>query len=400
MVITETTPGLNTTLLTSSTTISTACTFGASQNYASGTSLLDLGTPVFTISSDFNGDSYSDIAVANVAGSFAILLNDQTGGFPSYGMKYSTGSTLVSKPNSLTAEDFDKDGDMDIAIADLLSQKVSLFKNGGSGTFTAYPTSPAYTTAIGTTSIVAALLNSDSYPDLAVINPVGVAFTTGTVGVFINKADGTGAFNQQVEYQVGTLPYAVIAADINNDQKLDLIVTNVNVLTGSIGVLLGDGTGAFGIQTQYSVGSIPHYVTANDFNGDGYLDLAAANTGGSGSITVLLNKGDGTFTSGVDYPILAAPQQVISGDFNADGYVDLAVISTAPISIPPTTQVVGILAGNGDGTFQGQVTSVIGITPGSISLTKADFNKDGKVDVATTAADPLAPGVDVMLGQC
>ena len=89
---------------------------------------------------------------------------------------------------------------------------------------------------------------------------------------------------------------------------------------------------------------------AADFNGDGILDLAVANAGSVpvGSVSILIGNGDGTFQDHVDYATGGGPGWVATGDFNSDGKLDLAV---AEGDLGPGTTV-GVLLGNGDGTFE------------------------------------------------
>ncbi len=93
-------------------------------------------------------------------------------------------------------------------------------------------------------------------------------------------------------FSAGLGPQAVTAADFDGDGDLDLAVTNPasNYSPGTVSVLLGNGGGAFSGPTDFLVGYGPHSVVAGDFNGDGHLDLAAANFW---SNTVSVRLGDG-----------------------------------------------------------------------------------------------------------
>ena len=71
-------------------------------------------------------------------------------------------------------------------------------------------------------------------------------------------------------------------------------------------------------------GVIQYSVTAGDFNGDGYLDLAVANYS-SNTVSILLNNGNGTFTQSSTSGVGSDPHSITAGDFNGDGYLDLAV---------------------------------------------------------------------------
>ena len=134
--------------------------------------------------------------------------------------------------------------------------------------------------------------------------------------------------------------------------------------------------------------SIYAHLVTGDFNGDGKLDLAAADG-------VQLGNGDGTFQpTSEGFPVIANAQGVVAGDFNGDGKLDLAIAISSPASV-------AILLGNGDGTFQGPVVS--DANPGAPqTIVAADFNGDGKLDLAVTHqlnSSPADGGISVLLGN-
>ena len=129
----------------------------------------------------------------------------------------------------------------------------------------------------------------------------------------------------------------------------------------------------------YSVFSNPagSAIIAADFNGDGILDLASSVGVNQGGLLVIeLGNGDGTFQSSFQYPVGINPQQLIAADFNGDGKLDLAVVANGGYDL----NTVYILLGNGDGTFQAAKTFATGNYPTLIA--SGDFNGDGKLDLA------------------
>ena len=123
-----------------------------------------------------------------------------------------------------------------------------------------------------------------------------------------------------------------------------------------------------------------------DFNGDGRPDLAVANYGDN-DVSVLLGNGDGTFQNQVTYAVGSSPA-LVTGDFNGDGRTDLAVANQ-------DSNDVSVLLGNGDGTFQNQVTYAVGSAP--YALVAGDFNGDGRTDLAV--ANSYDNDVSVLLGN-
>ncbi len=237
--------------------------------------------------------------------------------------------------------------------------------------------------------------NGDGKVDLAVPND-----TDGTVSVLLGKGDGT--FQPEVTYATGFSPYAVVTGDFNHDGKPDLAVTNLGCLpsgncypgSASVSILLGNGDGTFGQATALNTNSLVTSLATADFNGDGRLDLVVGASGTSGSeIVIYLGNGDGTFQAGATYPVggSGVPGSIVVADYNGDGKLDLAVANGY------SSNGVSILLGNGDGTFQSAVQYATGLSPQSIAT--ADFNGDGKLDLVVANADPTENTVSILLGN-
>jgi hypothetical protein len=307
--------------------------------------------------------------------------------------------------DAVAVADLNGDGHPDLVVANgcLTSSNcnvsgVSILLGNGDGTF---QTAVTYSSAgVDATSIAVADVNGDGHPDIVVANdcqssPDGCA--NGGLSVFLGNGDGT--FQTPVTYSSGGgLADSVVIGDVNGDGHLDLVVANFE---GGVGVLLGNGDGTFKAPVSYNGGYDPNSVVIGDVNGDGHLDLVVADlcqdSGCSnGAVSVLLGNGDGTFKAPVTY----SSGGVISysaaiGDVNGDGHPDL-VVTNLDCGSDCFTSAVGVLIGNGDGTFQEPITYDAG--GGKTALVITDVNGDGHRDLVMTNAAIACNGDGICAG--
>ncbi len=262
----------------------------------------------------------------------------------------------------------------------------------------------------GSASIAAADFNGDGKPDIVVAGEICSVLCSGAVvGILLGNGDGT--FQSAVNYETGGLLASLAVADVNGDGKLDVVVVNEFCADGSqscVGVLLGNGDGTFqAVVTYNSGGFMGRSLALADLNGDGKLEVAvahfcASNGNGycpfdeAGLIGVLLGNGDGTFQTAITYsPAGYGTSSIAVADINGDGKADLLVANQcAAICEFYGEGSVGILLGNGDGTFQPAVTYDPAGT-NSIYVTVADLNGDNKLDLVVENAG----SVSVLLGN-
>lgn len=261
---------------------------------------------------DFNNDGLADLAITDVKGSdprARIYLGNGSGGFTAGGTQ-----TVGINPSSITANDFNSDGKIDVAVANYSDRTISILSGDGSGNLLAGSTFNAgtpYAVTIGgvttnTTNprpriIASGDFNGDGKADLAWTNDydnVSGTEVAGTVGIAINNGTATPFSSVTATGAIGNNPYGLIATDLNGDGKLDLIAANSpSTGNGSISVLLGNGNGTFQSAINTTVGTRPRYFAAGDFNRDGKQDLALSQTITDNNLRILLGNGSGGFST-------------------------------------------------------------------------------------------------------
>jgi hypothetical protein len=360
-------------------------TFRPRATYATGRS------PIAVSVGDFNGDGKLDLAVSNsVDNTVSILLGKGDGTF----QPHVDFGTAVG-PSWSAVGDFNGDGKLDLAVAcnDTMSvYVVCVLLGNGDGTFQAHV---CYPTGSWPSWVAVGDFNRDGKLDLAVANAHG-----DTVSVLLGKGDGT--FLAKVDYPTGTgsNPRSIAAGDFNADGKLDLAVASQ--FNNAISVLLGNGDGTFRPYIDYGTGTDPVWVSLGDFNGDNKLDLAVANFN-DGTVNVLLGNGDGTFQLKSDYAPGGNPDAVAVGDFDGSGRLDLAVTNSQQNAVSLLLQITTVSLSQTNLSFADQLvgtsspsqtvtltnTGDLTLKISSVTITGADPNDFSQTNTCDSSVPPL-----------
>jgi len=368
---------------------------------------------------DVNHDGFPDLVASNFSpGSVTVNLGNGVGGF---GAKI---RTLVSaSAYGLTMGDWNNDTHLDVATVNTLANNISVLRGNGAGSFTNLA---QYTVGTTPSFILNADFNADTFLDLVVVNsasnsvqvwrgngagaftlnttlstgsatyPIAAAAAdlnldgrpdlavclrdSGQVKVYL--ANTTGGFQNPSNLSPGLGPRSITVADLNKDDKPDLIV-GMSLISGvgQLAVLTGNGTGGFAAPVIASTGPLPIAIAVGDFNQDENLDVVAASLTGN-TLCVLETTAGGAFivADRIQLPASSSPTGVVVADFDRDGKPDVAA----------TTEVadeVSISRGDGLGGFLSPTTVSTGNLSAPQGLAVIDVNKDGAPDLVVLNGD-------------
>lgn len=377
----------------------------AGSGFAAGTN------PAAIVSGDVNRDGREDFVVANQgSNNVQVFLGDGTGGF-----SQAAGSPIAAAtaPSSLALRDLDGDSAVDLVVASSATAAVNVLRNTGGGGFAVITGSP-FATAGGPGAVAVSDYNGDGRPDVIAVSPsvsqltllvnnmpffrfqpreLDFYFTTGQTGaqnlgtILGGNAGVTASINSDnpwLTYSVGCggLCISASALGLNAGQyRGQLTASAASTYSGTLLATMNIANQSLALtppsSSPFSVGDGARALAAGDFNRDGNPDLAVTSTT-LNSVAVLLGNGSGGFSAAAGSPFATGqrPETMVAADFNGDGKLDLATANAL-------SDDVSILLGTGTGSFlpiPGQVVAA-GTTPSAIAA--ADFNRDGLPDLAT-----------------
>ena len=333
---------------------------------------------------DFNGDGKLDLIVGGGSAylGISVLLGRGDGTFGSYVAtpiaNNGCGAVATGDLNG------DKKSDVVCGIWSTYPTGVSVLVGNGDGTFGSPVFYPIVPDASGSNVVAIADFNGDGRLDIASTNYVGY-----DVSILLGNGDGT--FKSAKNYPGGINPIGVVIGDFNGDGIEDVASVGGYNTSASVTVLIGRGDGTFAGHFNKTITPNPYDMSVGDFNGDGKPDIAvdSFNFNGPGGVSVLLGNGKGGFTSHKDTNIGHSSSFLTTGDFNGDGRLDVLLVDSDPKS---GSELLSTLLGNGDGTLQPPLSQTITSIPAG-QLAVADFNLDGKLDLATCLQNTSGPSV-------
>jgi FG-GAP-like repeat/FG-GAP repeat len=348
------------------------------------TTLIVNKRPRGIVAADFNADSKVDFAfVTDQPGLssqslVSILLGDGSGGFAMTPIKHYAGTF----PGATDVADVDRDGKLDLVVADTSHAKVWILRGNGAGGFAA---AKSFASVFETDYMRIGDFNGDDVPDVAVSSWY-------IDGVAILFGDGAGGLGPPAVFVTEQLPSSLALGDLNGDGKLDFATTS-NKST-RVTVRLGDVSGGFGVSSFVEAGTVPKSAVIDDLNGDAKSDIVTAHRF-ENEVSILWGEGTGKFSGQSRFAAGPGKAQLAVADFDADGYSDLFALNWEFDSI-------SVLRGKGSGEFAKLVRYATDRFPNSFAI--ADLNADGLLDLSLLFTPPpsygLPSGLSIRLNQC
>ena len=318
---------------------------------------------------DLNNDGAADVVLSDiVTNSIWIIFGDGNGSIDTVTI-LSTGKDFF--PVTIASADLNRDGSVDIAVTNSMSNTIKFFFNDGNGSFSTQKTYSARSdTIIG--FIITSDVNNDGFLDIVVTDN---NYVNNHIFIFYGFGDGNFTLPKYYPTGLSSVPSKIATGDFNNDGKVDLATCYTD--RGRIALFIQEGSEPFGSPAQFSTGnqSRPNSIVISDFNSDDHLDIAVANSA-INTIGIFFGYGNGNFTDPMSYStgLNSLPSSIVADHLNGDQYLDIAVLTTADDNLI-------VFLGDRDGRFTQWKTYSTGLKSAPVAIASKDMNKDGYVDL-------------------
>ncbi|MES2382128.1 MAG: FG-GAP-like repeat-containing protein [Bacteroidota bacterium] len=297
-------------------------------SFTSAITLAATNQPWFQAVADFDNDGKLDIATVNLSSNTVSVFRNTTTavGTITFATKIDFTLPASASPYGIATGDIDGDGLIDMAVANLNTNSVSLFKNNSVSNSINFASAVNFTTLTQPSSIIVAEIDGDGKPDIAVTN-----FGSNQISVFRNIAAvgtiNTSSLASRNDFTCGNGPFYMSDADIDGDGKIDLVVPNY---TGNNMTVLRN-TSAIGSvnfsSSNFSTAGASgiNAIGMGDIDGDGKVDITTANNS-TNNITLYKNNsvsGIISLGTGINF---ATPNGVVSTficDIDGDNRPDI-----------------------------------------------------------------------------
>lgn len=325
----------------------------------------------------FNNDANLDFAVANNGTNDVSVFLGDGAGGFAAEQLF---ATAASGPTAIAVGDFDGDNDLDLAVA--TANQLSILLNDGTG---AFPNRNDFNVGTSNRGIGVADFDGVNGPDVAIADA-----GNDSVNVLLN--DGANGFNAFNFTSAGNLSNirGLVVANLNGDNFPDLAIANFGDAFGTFWLSSGNAANLFPAANASNGLPMPanataQMIAAGDLNGDGIDDIAIPSIDGNNSVLrTFVNDGTGVFAIGTTTPVSQDPFGAAMGDFNLDGRVDPVAGSAFGLNLNGTGEA-AIFLGNGDGTVAAQQPFSVIANQVVRSIAVGDFNGDNKPDIITAA---------------